>query len=443
MVLRNLSGLERVWLAANGLAPPFACMAVLEGDTADVDVEDLRSAVRRAGEVTPGLRMKVLGELWWSRWHPVDDPLPVYVVDGSGWDGRSPEGADFLDRPLSEDGPVADVILATGGGEQPDRIVFRALHAVTDGRGMWAFVQDVARVMQGGDPFGAIAGPRTDADAAAELTRRRAEDRTARYLAPTGAADGGLGKRTWRRRTLTPFGDKVLPRTVVALGYAVGDIAGAGQVAVDIPVDLRSRTGAFTTANHTGWVRVDVSRALGSHRPAEAVAEAIATQVAAGDAGIPVLGAQDLRRLPLWLLRFLGRRAAERQWRQGLHPVSATVSNLGRIDRSAVSWPGFTCRSAYWVPPPSFGLPLLMILCGHEEGIELTASAPEAFATGGRLDALLDGIVAHLPAQPSSHQAGPGGGVGPPGGLPAPRVELGPLPQAQALDEKPGGDGEG
>jgi len=72
------------------------------------------------------------------------------------------------------------------------------------------------------------------------------------------------------------------------------------------------------------------------------------------------------------------------------------VSNLGRVERQKLSWPGFVCRTLFWVPPPSAGLPLLVILCGHEDGIELTASAPRAFATDGRLDALVDTLVDHM-----------------------------------------------
>ena len=54
--------------------------------------------------------------------------------------------------------------------------------------------------------------------------------------------------------------------------------------------------------------------------------------------------------------------------------------------------------AAFWIPPPSPGLPLFMSTCGNATALELCAGAPEGIGGAGRLDALLAGLVEALTA---------------------------------------------
>lgn len=69
--------------------------------------------------------------------------------------------------------------------------------------------------------------------------------------------------------------------------------------------------------------------------------------------------------------------------------MSATLSNLGRLDLEAMGGPAFRPERAFILPPGNQGLPLLMVLVGHARGLEIAAAGPRALCGDGRLEALL------------------------------------------------------
>ena len=133
---RPLSGVERLWLAAASIAPPFANQIVLEGRFEQALSDALprwREAMRVVAAALPGSRSRLEGRGVRTRWVS-DGPLPqVLCVDGTRWSGESGEGAVFLDdRFDARSGPISNVLLVRGS---PARVVVRSLHAAMDGRG--------------------------------------------------------------------------------------------------------------------------------------------------------------------------------------------------------------------------------------------------------------------------------------------------------------------
>ena len=70
---------------------------------------------------------------------------------------------------------------------------------------------------------------------------------------------------------------------------------------------------------------------------------------------------------------------------------------LGRLPLDQLAYPGFTTRSAFFIPPGTEGNPLFLALCGVEGGVQLIGTAPARLGDGGRLEAVLqrlgDGIA--------------------------------------------------
>ncbi len=365
--MRRLSPVERVWLVADRLCPPFVNQLVLEGDGMP-DEAAWRAAAGR------GLVLR--GVLGGCRWAP-GPATPVRVVDAGAWDGRGPEGAPFLRDPLPPGGPTREILLA------PGRVVFRSHHAVMDGRGTLVWVDDVFRALRG-EAVPSHDAAVTDLDLARPGPGARRRDECP---APTGAAAAGEGV-TWRRRTVPAGASRVLPRVVHAVGALA--LRHGAPVRIGVPVDLRGAHGVRSTANLTGMVFVPVT-------PEDAVDDvARALTALVPQAGAFVRAAAPLRGVPLAVMAWAGRRGAARALRTGRYGASAAVSNLGRLDLGGCHGGGFRARRAFFIPPGNPAQPFFLALTGHPEGIELVATTPAALATGGRLDDALEFIAQSL-----------------------------------------------
>jgi hypothetical protein len=378
-VSRPLSGLERVWLAADHRWPPFVNQLVVEGD-GGLDAADWKRAIEQVLPAWPLARARLAGVLGWTRWED-DGPAPAVRVADEAWDGRGP--TPCLDASLdARNGPVAEVVLVGG------RLVIRTHHAAFDGGAAWAFAMDLAAAARGEAPVGAVfhdvrdntivgPGPRAvepPADAPLPLDPRGTDTAT-----------------TWRRRTLPRLRSPVLPRALRALRSAADQVSGprCGALRISIPVDLRRGQARPLGANLTGFVRVDVA-ADASLGALEASLRLALDEARAAET---VRAADPLRVLPLAWMAWAGGRAADATLRTGRASSSATFSNLGRQDVAPLRVPGFVPRRVFWIPPPGAGTPLFLTLTGHAEGVELCAGAPLALASDGRLDALLDALV--------------------------------------------------
>lgn len=387
---RPLTGLERVWLVADRLWPPFVIQVVIEGE-GGFEVARWRAAAEAVSAAWPAARVRLHGALGWTRW-VADGPGPrVEEQDGSAWDGRGP--AWFTVRRIDPAaGPVVEVMLLHG---PTPRVLVRVHHAVMDGRAAWSLVEDLGAALDGRP----LRGGRVDGPLDADLARRcgvsPSPEPPAERGVPTGAATSDDETTTWVRRSLpTPVGP-VLPRTLDALARAARRYTDT-PLRVSLPVDLRRHAdGPVPAANLTGFLRVD----LGDGGP-ERIAAAIEHELGARAEAGPVLMADRLRSLPLALIESEGRRGAREVIRTGRCGVSGTVSNLGRLDPGVLSGGGFAGRRCFWVPPVGPGTPFFLLMNGHPEGLELCAGTPLGFASGGRLDGLLDRMVEELRAAP-------------------------------------------
>lgn len=367
--LRPVSGLERAWLVAGRLYPPFAIHLVVERSE-PLDPDRWKSAIERASSAWPGLRVRLTGWLRSARWCAVERPLPV-IVAGERWDGTGPH--PLLDTPLLP-GPGVRAVLFPGDG----RAVFSAHHAITDGRGLRGFVEDVVRALRGEPVHGAVGGPLIDAELARQAgVREPAPTRPSEARSPFGDPDSDTPGLTWRRRRL-PLRSAVVARAAHAA------VAAAGHgLTLGVPVDLRRHAPDLrSSANLTGICPLRVAPEDGI----PAIARALTTGLEGREAARHVLAGEALRGLPLWLMSTIARVSARRT--AALRPDSAAISSLGRHDLHLDGQP----LRLLFVPPGSEGLPLFMGLSGDRGGIDIAAICPIARvgADGARLEDWLD-----------------------------------------------------
>ncbi len=383
---RSLYGLERVWLVADATWPPFVNQLVVEGD-GRLDRPAWTRAIEEVIRSWPAACIRLRGVLGWTRWVAGGPGPRLTEVDAVGWEGRS--AAPFTEARLDPlRGPVVEVMLLRG---DPPRVMIRTHHAAFDGRSTTNLAEDLFAALAG-RPIqgGGLDGP-SDRTIAAAFEGGPSDEPALDRVAPTGAASTTEEATRWRRVSVPGSGRRrVLPAVLAGLARAAAPFT-EGPLRVSVPVDLRRHlAGTRATGNLTGLVHLDlVDDADGVHA---ALAAALVVRAECG----PVRAADRLRNGPLAVLAGAGRSAARATLRTGRCRVSATVSNLGRMDMAGLSGGGFTARAAWWIPPQGPGTPLFLTVTGHPGGLELCGGMPVGFASEGRLEQLLSGIAAAL-----------------------------------------------
>lgn len=390
---RRLSGLERIWLMADRLAPPFVNQLVLEAPTGHLDGVDWDAAVAEAARAVPGISVRLRGVLGWTRWAPGPAPCLVRIAD-STWDGQCGGRAAFLTSAINpRTGPVAEVVLVPG---PTPRLVLRTHHAALDGRGTLLFMEALGRVARGEEPGFIPHDATTDLELARALGAAAPEPVSADCVSPLGTASPAPFGVRWARRRVDGPTAGLLARAAAALASEV-PTGQRARVRIDVPVDLRRHRPALrSTGNLTGLIRLPMAAVTAAADPVSRIAEQLRDGLrTAQEARFPLVP-RVLAWLPVSLIAPFARQAARRSLATGAFSTSATISNLGRLDLAAFSVPGFAPTRAFFIPPGSPGLPLFLTLTGDAEGVTLCGSAPLALASNGRLEALLDALAARL-----------------------------------------------
>lgn len=376
--------MERLWLVADRLSPPFVNQLVLEGE-GTLDVDALRSAVATLS-AWPVASARLSGSLQRARWLPGGAPLRLRAVDGGGWDGRSGEGAPFLRDPLPvRTGPLCELLVVSG--PEP-RLVLRTHHAFMDGRGTLELAAALFAAARGESPDPLVLEGTTDADLARAIGGE-AEETPARNCAPPLERKGAAEGLVWRRVTADLDARGIVPRLAWALAEEADPTR---RCRVDVPVDLRRHAPELrSTANLTGLLRLSADSHRGRPEPIARLAAELGRRLGRREeAGLP-LTVRALRRVPLSLLESAVRRGSAEP--EALYGATATLSNVGRLDLPALSGAGFEARAGFFVPPGSRQLPLFVALTGGPRGVEICATMPAVFGGEDALAALLDRLV--------------------------------------------------
>jgi hypothetical protein len=376
---RLVSGLERVWLAADRVRAPFAIGWAVHG-TGTLDASAWQTAVAAVARAWPGTTARAQGAGRRLRWVPTGVPPPVML------DPDLEVGARRLDPAA---GVVAALILVPANASAGAQLVFWGHHAVFDARALAAWAQAVAAAARGEAVPAEGQPPALAALGAAPRTVEPVPDQRA-VLGQPGSERGTLWG--WRRVS-GATGSPTVPVLRALAKLAAAD-HGAEAIRVGVPVDLRARAEglAWGAYNLTGVAHLVVSAA--------AEAASVGDDVRALAAGpLPLAharGAEGLAGMPLCLMGWVGRRSVRRRLSTGRFATAAVVSNVGRADLRTLDGAGFVAHFAVWAPPRNPGVPLFVMLGGDAGGVSISAAMPRALASAGRLDRVLDGLAGAL-----------------------------------------------
>ena len=392
--VRRLSPLERYNLVINEVHR-YHVDAVVEGQ-GDIDLQALQTAVAIAAAANPGIRVRLRGVLGFCRWVDSGEPPSVRVCDDCAWDGMSEAHTEFLaDRldPL-RGGPVADIIMAYCRDGKL-RLVFRAVHAALDGRGMQHWMLEVFRALRG-EPLLGSRSVLTDLDVQASQPVPPPEEAAPPACLPVVPPVEGedVLRYIWRRIEIPRNVSHMLPKALIFMaGWARRQ--GEGDVGFTVPVDYRGlRTQEMGIGNMTGYVRVYISKDDTPRSLMQQLNQRLREQA-------------DCRRLPTagklpWVPVRRMARDLQKNLRAVLYTANAFLPSGGIVSMGQhptvdpVRCAGFEPHCVFGIPGAAGKLNVLFI--NYSRFTEVVFAAPAAYNGQGQLDEMIAAFAQHFAA---------------------------------------------
>jgi hypothetical protein len=388
---RRISQIERGYLNAAATGTPQLIQMVVEGE-GRLDPAELRGAVRAATLANPGLAVRRRGATWRADgpFPPVVDlPAPTGHPDRSDSSDSSGFEGEFYRRDLDiVAGPVCEVGVgerAGGAGGRPaTRLVVRASHIVTDGRGLRQWIGDVFRVLRGEEPIGADS---TVDDthfraAAGKVPAAPVPARVAGFPAILG--DGpASAEPLWIRRKVAACPSAATAHVAAAVSRHLATDTGR----LIIPVDLRRHDRSVrSTANLTSQLVVDLKR---DDRRARLHSQIVAALLRKRE--VATLERDFLRNNPF------ANSLREAQELDGTRfPCTAIITDHGRIDTDDYRTARFSPTAFYTLPMLVPYAEMFLSTCQIGDETELTLSCRNRPGAREAGEAIFDDIEREL-----------------------------------------------
>ena len=365
---RRISQIERGYLNAAATGTPQLIQMVVEGE-GRIAPDALRDAVRAATLASPGLAVRRRAAAWRA-----DGPLPpvTELPRASGFDDP------FFHRDLDVvTGPVCEVGLMAGPST---RLVVRASHIVTDGRGLRQWIADVFRALRGEEPLGAAsvvddthfrtaAGPVPRAEPPARLEGLPA-------VLGRGPADG---TPLWLRRRVQAGPSAVTARVAAALSRHLATDTGR----LIVPVDLRRHDPEVrSTANLTSQLVLDFHRDDSWQRVHGQIVRALVSK-----REVASLDRDFLRSNP-----FANSLREARELDGTRFPCTAIISDHGRIDTDELRTDDFRPTAFRTLPMLVPYAEMFLSTCRIGDETEVTLSCRDRAGAREAADAVLDDV---------------------------------------------------
>jgi amino acid adenylation domain-containing protein len=389
---RRISPNERMYLAAERLTPPFVIQLVVEGSGA-LELAALARAVDAAGVACPGSRLVARGRDW------VDGGVAPRVREI----GHMPSGAlcaedapALWERLDATAGPTCEVLLCRS---ERTTLVFRASHAVMDGRGVLLWASEVFRALRGEALAGAAA---TETDIGLLERLGPVARRTGLHFdrpSPLVTGDDTVRHREflWHRRTLQGAHAGLVAKLAAALA------ATQDRSRFLVSVDMRRHDPALvSTANLSLPIFLDAAR--GDRW--EVLHETLLTALSERRELVTNGSELAVGIVPLVGLGAALRVAVARQDRSQTFMASAVLSHLGRVDLAACSAGEFRAETVYSLPVHPLLVPLSLVAVEHAGHVELTLACARGDDTAARAEALLDRIEEAVAPDPARRWSG-------------------------------------
>jgi len=390
---RKVSPLERYWLVLDEIYPCLAT-GVIEG-IGEIDPVRLQQAVDRAAKANPAIRVRLRGFLGFSRWVDSGVAPRVRQMKLSDWRGDSELHAPFLlERFRALRGqPISDVLVVpcTDGKV---RLVFRALHAAIDGRGVALWIDDVMRAMRG-EPLLGSTSRLIDLDIQESYKDRIVPEPPVPPTKCIAVVPHGTPPAQphylWRRAIIDRSVSQLLPKAAVFLAQWARRHQ-KGDVGFTIPIDYRGlRTEECGLGNLIGYLRLPV--------PDDATPRSVMQHLAnrmRGFADCKEVG--GIRALTWVGIRRMAQKM-ERSVKAVLYTESSAVPTGGIVSMAPNRLAGKSCPG--FAATTMFGLPaavgkLNVVITPFDDAMCVIFTAPSDYNHQGQFDEMVAAFERHF-----------------------------------------------
>lgn len=371
-------------------------VCIVEGGfTAEITASRWQDALKSVAKANIGVRIKLQGKRQKASWQ-VSDKYPIFrEFYNCDWDGRSEQGAAFIEESNLDvgQGINSELIIAYRGSQQAKEqacidkplgafLIFRCLHSVMDGAGLMHFMQEVFRYLRQESVQGTNA-MFSDTDLMSRLETKPFKQSTTQPAKLTGDNNSKEAGDAWRRITLS----LPQPHLLANLSLAVKEFSGRYSdkpVRIATPVGLRRHLPKLkATMNFTSMVRVDMSGC----DSVEAFNKYLKMMLAVNsDAARYSRFHELLRYLPMpWLDKQLSRNKNNFYKRKNIE--TALISYAGNFKPKELSCEEFLAEGLFSTPAKEAPY-LIAFRMGSK--IELTIGMAKVFGSDGRMDDFVD-----------------------------------------------------
>ncbi|GHE14304.1 non-ribosomal peptide synthetase [Streptomyces alanosinicus] len=352
---------------------------VIQGE-GDLRPEDVVTALGRASEASPGVRLVRRGKLW------VDSGISpaVHVMDGP-LDRRRLD-APALQTWVGDPQTTFEVLLFPG---DPASVVLRGRHTVTDAGGLALWAADVFRVLRGQEPLGAVSPLNSTAflegvcpDGLPPIPPLAG---ALNWPSPLGPVPAGIRKVVWRNRTVDGTHPAATAKVAAALAAAYGP---EGRGRFFVPVDLRRHDPDIRS---TAWLSQALILDVDSGEEWEHVHRTLLAALAEGKE-IALRTDPSMMRMPLPLIRLISKAVARTAARSDRYCALGFLTHLGTFDLADFSTDGFRATAMYTLGGTGPGTPPAVDLMDAGGRTEITVTWLDGPGVADRAEALLDTV---------------------------------------------------
>lgn len=365
----------------------LVCQLVVQG-IGRIPEHRMQDAVAEVVQYCPIVRARLKG-FWFAKYWSSGGPLPSVRTILHDWNGQCQDQLAFIDTPLDLlVGPVAEIVQVVGRNTY---LVFRVHHAVTDGVGLLEFALAFFKVLNRDKPEYYDSNVTLENMPPGNLAAIPDAVTAARipYSLRNLENDYMDRARLWRRITLPGNDKKILLKTMLAISsLARGKTS--DPVRIHMPVSLRRHVPAERSlANLIGMLRIDVAATDSDKELVRKIKQAMVNKQE-----LPIAVNSVTSKLaflfPLMLLHLLEKIAIKKLLQRPKFCCSGTTSHVGTVQLQLLSGEYFRAQSAFGIPVPPLGTPLMAVIMSNECLTEIVLSANKTLISETEMDDLVE-----------------------------------------------------